>query len=285
MARKANPDADEASDPMMEDLKSVPFVGGGNLPADVADEDVEQEAELAAEDIEEEPVVAGEEEAASRRSRRQRAAERGERKAPVASNLDENPDFREYKSKMDRQLEQERSRRADMERQQADQYAAQARYQAQALQQQINSPDVADDDRARAVDQLAKLGAYNEFQRWQQWQKHVAARVKEAGLDPDEFDATHYSGQAGAVQFERDLAAAEATKAKKELAKVKGELAGVSEQVKREVAKALQAQGMNVVDADQPMRGGTDTDAMQRDIALLQSGRLAPERFAKKWGG
>lgn len=207
-------------------------------------------------------------------------------------NLDDDPDFRKFKSLRDRQetelrrqLESEQRRRAELEAL-ADQ-ARQQQTQAQMAQLERMLDEADDPEEIRRIRrQMASVEAANEVVAWQRWISHVNTQVSAAGLDQKQFDPMSYQGQAGAVQFERDLAAAKAKKLEQEYATAKKAASpeSIDELVNKRVAAALQAHGLNAVDLAQPETPVNTPDAWQRDVKALQSGRMDPAQFRKKWG-
>ena len=163
---------------------------------------------------------------------------------------------------MDQQLAQanQERQRLEMERQQWQ--AQQTQAQMTALGQQL--AEVEDpDERQAMIDQMAQLKAQNYMTEWQAWQTHVNQRVTAEGLDATEFNPLAYQGQAGAMQFELDVAAKKTAKLEKELqaAKRAADPTTLASIVQREVAKALQAQGYNQADlGGGPQTAGSDLD-------------------------
>jgi hypothetical protein len=107
------------------------------------------------------------------------------------------------------------------------------------------------------------------------------------GLDPKQFDPMSYQGPTGAMQFERDVAAAKAKQLEQEVeaARKAASPESIEEIVSKKLAQALQQQGLNRVDLAQPKTTPVNTtDAWQRDAAALQAGRLDPAVFRQRWG-
>lgn len=142
--------------------------------------------------------------------------------------------------------------------------------QAQLAELEKKLDETEDPEEARRIRrQMASVDAANEVAAWQRWIAHVNHEVSAAGLDPREFDPMAYQGQAGAVQFERDLAAGKAKKLEQEIeaARKAASPESIDEIVRKKVAQALQQQGLNTVDLSQPKATPVNTtDAWQRDV-------------------
>ncbi len=283
MAKKANPDVGDALDPEMADLQGVPYVdapAADEAPEPVA-EAAEQEAML---DIA--PLAAGEAEPTSRRSRRQRAADRGERQAGPVADLDKDENFRAYKAKRDAEVESERRRRTDLERQWEEQQRLLQQQQMAMLNRQLNET-VDDDQRGALIENIAALRGQSIAQQWLQWESHKKARIEEEGLDPaDDRFQKQYVGSEGGLQFERDLLAASKERLTKENAELKkaASPSTIQELVRQELARALHDEGLDYTDTGTGGAANADDAALQRDIAALNAGRMKAAAFAKKWG-
>jgi len=196
-------------------------------------------------------------------------------------NLDDLPEFRNWKSKMDRELQAERNRNAEIQRQ----FEAQAQAQQMAaLEAQLGNVYNQDEQR-QVIEQMARLRTQQELSAWQQWEQYVNQRVQAEGLDPADFKPRSYQGDTGAAQFEADLH----TKARKKLADENAALRKKTEnidaEVRRQVAQALASQGFDAVDTGTPggPHGGSDDD-WKRDMRLFNSGKMSREAFRKRWG-
>jgi hypothetical protein len=208
-------------------------------------------------------------------------------------NLDDDPDFRKWKSLWDRQDEELRRQLADEQRRRAEleavaEQSRQQQAQAQLAQLERLLDETEDPaEQRRIYSQMANLRAADEVAAWQRWIAHVAQQAMANGLDPKQFDPMSYQGPAGAMQFERDLAAAKAKKLEQEVeaARKAASPESIDEVVRRKLAQAMQQQGLNTVDLAQPKTAPVNTtDAWQRDAAALQAGRLDPATFIKRWG-
>jgi hypothetical protein len=224
-------------------------------------------------------------------SRRSKAEAEGLR--PPASptpNLDDNPDFRAWKSKQDRALAEERNRRLQAEQAlQAQAAQQQAAYMQAQLQAGLADENLDDAGRAQLVRQMATQMASQEAlglaQGWRAWEQHVQSEVSKAGLDVTEFDPFSYQGEPGRVAFERDLAAKRALKLEQERDDLRQAAAPetIAKMVQAEVAKFLQAQGLNQVDTGKGALPAS-TDSWERDRELLRQGKLPRGYLAKKYG-
>jgi len=275
MAKNATPEVEGASTPEMDTTAELsyelePYESELVTPEPPADEQPVAE-----------PSAAGENDSTSRRSRRQRAADRGERQAKPAKNLDEDADFRAYKAKAQAELAAERRQRTALEQQWADQQRQQQQQQYGELNRRLG--ETADDnERAGLIGQMS----YIQAQEWLRWEEYKRQRIQEEGLElTDSRFQKQYQGQEGAVQFDRDVLAA----AKEKLAQENAELKKatnpqtIAEIVKKQVALALHGQGL---DNSDPGVGEMpdDNDALERDIAALNAGQMRAAKFAQKWG-
>jgi hypothetical protein len=278
MARKqATPEVEQPEVEEMVD-RGVTQFGTSDMDADFPDDVEIEDAEAA-----ETPTPS----AMTSESTSRRSQDTAKSQAAQPVNLDDIPDFRAWKSKMDQQLAQANQDRQRLESERQQWQAQQAAAQMSALNQQLT--EVEDPgERQVMIDQMAALKAQNYMTEWQRWQTHVAQRVTTEGLDVAEFNPLAYQGQAGAMQFELDVAAKKTAKLERELKTAKQAadpetLAGI---VAREVAKALQAQGYNQTDLGAgPQSAGDPNDQWERDKRLLQQGKLPRGYMAKKYGG
>jgi hypothetical protein len=228
-------------------------------------------------------------------SRRSKAEEQGQRPpAPApARNLDDDENFRKWKSESDRKYAEAERRRQQAEQalqaQQAQLAAIQAQQMQAQLTAQLNDENLEPQQRVQLVnqmaDQMASQRALGMAQGWRQWEQHVKSEVAAAGLDVDAFNPFAYEGEEGRLAFERDLAAQKAVRLERERDALKeaASPASISRLVQEAVAKILQAQGLNQVDTGQ---GATPAaaDSWERDKELLRQGRLKPGDLAKKYG-
>lgn len=216
---------------------------------------------------------------------REEPVERSQSAPPKRVNLDELPDFQAWKSKMDTQLAAERRERERLQTQMEQREREAQEAQRKALEQAIEDSSDPDEQR-RYVRQLAELQAAESYAAWQKWDAHVRQRVTEEGLSIADFDPRSYSGATGAAQFERDLATKKAAKLQGELETYKraADPASIEKMVAEKVAKALQGAGMNTVDTASPATPVNAGASWQRDLALLQSGKMPAKEFSKRWG-
>lgn len=279
MARKqATPDVGMPEVEEMVDQGVTKFADS-NIDAEFADEYAETEdSEFA-----EAPEPSAETPApTSRRSR----TDAKEEPATKPVNLDDLMEFRAWKSKMDQQLAEANRERQRLEMQSQQWAAQQAQAQMAALSGQLN--EVEDDaERQVLIDQMASLKAMQQMTEWQRWQTHVNQRVAAEGLEVAEFNPLAYQGEAGALQFELDVAAKKAAKLERELAAAKkaADPEAIEALVQRKIAQALQAQGFNQADLGGGPQKPVDTDSWERDKRLLQQGKLPRGYMAKKYGG
>lgn len=206
--------------------------------------------------------------------------------AKAKVNLDDLEDFRKFRSERDKKEAEYKRRLAEMERTLAERQAAEEQLRLQQLQAHLQNTDD-DGERQRAIQEMAAIQGQGYYQRERAWAKHVETRVSEEGLDASDFDPTRYRGEAGALQFERDVAQAAKEKLKKELAEAKRASAPetVANIVKQEVAKALRAQGVDASVETSAPAGTVDREANKaRDQRLLQTGKLSPEIYHKRYG-
>jgi hypothetical protein len=205
---------------------------------------------------------------------------------PSKVNLDDIEDFRKFRSERDKKEDAYKKRIEAMERQLAERQAAEEQLRMTQLRTRLTETDD-DSERTRAIEEMAAIRGQSYAQAERAWAKHVATRVNDAGLDPDDFEPTRYRGQEGATQFERDVAQAAMEKLKKELLEARKAAApdAVANIVKQELAKALRDRGVDAsVDTSAPTSAGDPTANKARDQRLLQTGRLAPEIYHKRYG-
>lgn len=269
MAKNATPEVVLADEPEMEGKTRFADVSVDDDPAIV---EIGQGAEEAAPSAEPPKTT-------SRRS--------GQAQTPAAAvNLDDLPEFRKWKSEMDKQrAEADRARaRAEAELQaQRDQLAA---IQAERAQAQLQAQLEDEDDpgkRQQIIDQIASQRAMTMAQGWRQWESYVKSQAAAAGLSPDEFDPYQYQGEQGRVAFERDMHAKARAKLEQEREELRKATApeAIDEIVKRKVAEAMQRQGLNTVDLGEGAPVAPDTWAS--DMQKLRAGKLPPGYMAQKY--
>lgn len=199
--------------------------------------------------------------------------------------LDTLPAFRKWKSAMDKQVADERRQREELQAQIEAREQQQLADQQRALEHALDE-SVDPDEQRRIVRQLADMQAAASYAAWQKWDTHVRKRVAEEGLDMTGFDPRSYSGTTGAAQFERDLATRKAAKLQAEIETYRraADPANIAKLVQEQVAKALQGAGMNEVDTAVPSTPVNTGASWQRDLALLQQGKMSGQEFKKRWG-
>jgi hypothetical protein len=224
-------------------------------------------------------------EAADPSSRRNRAVERGQRTPQAAANLDDDPRFREWKAKKDREVAEERRQREALEMQMRQQQLQALEQQEQALARAVEEADDPGQQRYY-TDQLAQLRAAKQYAALVEWDNYVRNRATEEGLNPFDFDPRRYSGPSGAAQFERELASAKHARVQAELAESKkaASPASIQKMIDEAVAKRLQAAGLNAVDMAQPVTPVNASGSWARDLALLQSGKMSGAEFKRRHG-
>lgn len=209
-------------------------------------------------------------------------------KKPV--NLDEFEEFRNYKASRDRQLESERQQRLAYERQLADVRSQQQQHHVAALSAQLDNTFDAG-QRQQLIEQIAAIRAGDYFGQWQRWNAYMQQEITERGLDPnDERFQKRYEGEAGAREFQADLLAAENAKLKSERDSLSKQVSGLPTQLKnmvqQELAKLAQDQGFNYHVADEPETVVSNSrEQFQRDTQALNSGRMTPAEFARRYKG
>lgn len=156
------------------------------------------------------------------------------------------------------------------------------------LQQRIQEADDPD-ERAQALAEAMALSNEHYVQQLSAWNEWKGQQLRERGLDPYDprFNRRYSPGQAGLAEFQADLVAAENDKLRRELTEAKkaADPASIAELVKREVARRLALTGADTVDLGEPAERTDDADAQERDIQLLQTNRMSPQAYLKKWGG
>lgn len=189
------------------------------------------------------------------------------------------PEFRKYQADRDREIAELRSRldRTEQTQQEADlqQIAAEVE-QLYAAAEDAEDPN----ERRRLLKEAGQREGYIQFQQWQRWEGYKRQVAKAHGVDPD--DKRFQKQYTSAEEFERDVLKVETETLRKKLAALEGDTS--PETQRRKVARSAQVSGSNFVDTGEP-RGGGGEGALARDIELLNSGRMKPEKFAAKWGG
>lgn len=204
---------------------------------------------------------------------------------PKPVNLDEFDEFRRYKSERDR-------KEGELRRQLEERERILAEREAQANQAQIASlstriSESADDrERQDLIEQMAAIRAQSYMTQERRWAQHVQQRATDEGLNPQDFEPTKYRGEAGALQFERDLAQAAKDNLRKRLADAEKASSpeALEARISQAVAKALRAKGIDVpVETGRPTAPDTG-DSMARDLELLKQDKLTPAKFRERWG-
>ncbi len=187
------------------------------------------------------------------------------------------PEFRRYQAERDRELAELRERLARTEQ---TQQAVNLQQIAAEIEQIYLAAEDAEDpnERRRLLKEAGKREGYLQYMQWKQWDDHKTRVVREHGLDP--ADPRFQKQYRSAEEFERDVLQAELEKYRKELAALKGE----SPAQRRQQARAAMAGKHPVVDTGEPEDSVDRDEAFARDVALLQSGRLKPQKFVAKWG-
>jgi hypothetical protein len=204
-------------------------------------------------------------------------------------NLDDDEDFRKYKSARDKQLADTKAEYERRLREREDQLQQRELAQQQAalagLQQGLANA-VDDQERGTYIEQIAAIKSQAYVSQERAWAKYVAQEERDAGIEPGTFNPEKYRGQAGLMQFQRDIAAAEKDKLRKELAEAKKASApdAIALQIQKEVAKALRANGLDTtVEAAAPASsGGASSPSWERDLNLVQTGRMTTTEFKKR---
>ena len=205
----------------------------------------------------------------------------GQVKAEGKINLDDLPEFRNYKSQKDKEVEAERQRRLALEQQiQAVQLAA---YERQ-LQEQAQSYDP--EKQQAANQQLSAL----QFQRFaaqmQAWETAKRQRLASEGLDPNDerFNKVYPGGQPGLRQFEAELAVIKSERLERENRELKGKVEGIDAIIQRKVAESLRGMGFDTADMGDNAIPSDAASRYEQDQKRLQMGKMSPEEFIKKYG-
>lgn len=217
----------------------------------------------------------------------QRAAtakgEKQGKQAPAAAktNLDDLPEFRDYKASRDRQYEEMRKRLENIERQRADEMQAKANEQMQQLAARIDDMDDPA-QRQQVIDQIASMRAQSFVQQERQWANYVSEQAQAAGLDPKSFDPLKYRGQTGAAEFQRDLASAQITKLQRErdeLAK-RADPQNLEQAARQVVAKVAHQKGLDAFDTAPAADKGPDS--LDRAMDDLNQGRVSWATYQRR---
>ena len=207
---------------------------------------------------------------------------------PKPVNLDDYEEFRKYKSERDRKEAEYQRKLKDAEARAAQREAEAQQYTLRSLQAQLSDADD-DNQRAALIEQMAAIRSQEYVSRERRWAEHVRARAEEEGLDAAAFEPTRYRGEAGALEFERDVAAAAKDKLRKELqdAKKASSPEALAAVIRAEVAKALRTKGVDAaVETAAPGGAPADDDsAWLRDFQQVQSGRMTETQFKKRHPG
>lgn len=203
-------------------------------------------------------------------------------------NLDSLPEFRNYKSAKDREVEAERQARIQAEQQveqirQAQQNAQLSAYQQQ-LQSQLQSYDP--EQQKAAVQQLAALQAQQYLSQMQAWENAKRKRLSDEGLDPNDarFNKQYPGGEAGLRQFENEIATVKNELLVKENKELKSSVGNIDTIVKQKVAEALRAMGFDTPDVGDTATPSDAGSRHQQDMRRLQLGQMDREEFIKKYG-
>lgn len=203
--------------------------------------------------------------------------------------LTSNPDFRAWQAKIDKQVQDERSKREAAERQLEEFQRNQTNARLAYLEGTLDSDSFTDvDARRHAVEEYAQLKGWKYYNDHLAWNSLMRQRITEEGLDPaDPRFAKRYEGEKGAAEFEHDVLTAAKEKLIKEKEMLMAQLnpENISKLVKQEMAKAAHSSGLDFVDTGEsttPVRAGVDD--MEHDIDELNHRRMSPDAFVKKWG-
>jgi hypothetical protein len=207
---------------------------------------------------------------------------------PKPVNLDDLDEFRKWKSESDKKHADLQRKLKEAEARAAQRDAEQQQYTLRSLQAQLTETDD-DNQRAALIEQMAALRSQEYVSRERKWAEHVRTRAEEEGLDSTAFEPTRYRGEAGALEFERDVAAAAKDKLRKELqdAKKASSPEALAQIIRAEVAKALRTKGVDTaVETAAPGGAGPDEDATwARDFQQVQTGRMTETQFKKRHPG
>lgn len=202
-------------------------------------------------------------------------------------NLDDSPEFRKFKAEADKRVADAQKRAADAEARAAQNEAVASQQLLREMQAALD--EAADDGQRQAIiGDMVNLQAQETIRGERRWQSHVISRATEEGVDPNQFDPLAYRGEAGGMQFERDLAVAARDKLQGELREARrlADPVNMQRTIAQEVAKALRSKGVDSGVETGGGAGDTDNgaDALARDIQLLNQGKLKRGAFAQRWG-
>ena len=281
MPKRVNPEDADISVPEMHGHEDLPLI-------DVPDEETVSLDEVAEEEREAEaaePVSAEKgNEASVRRSRRE-----GKKDRP-AVNLDDIEEFRKFKAEADRRLAEERKRREELERQYQEHQAELAERRKRELADRLAEADMLDDpnEKQRLLDEYARAVWEQNQAALRRWQQAKRELLEQMGLDPSDsrFADENYADDPNTAWYrlERDAAKAAAEHAKEEARRAKAMLEDLPTLVKREVARIATASGIVSADLGEDSPSAPlDDDQWQRDVRLVQTGRMSPEQYLRKW--
>ena len=204
-------------------------------------------------------------------------------KQPV--NLDDFEEFRKYKSERDRKEAELQQRLAEHQRQLEAQQQAESQARLDALNERM-AQTMDDGERMRLIDEAAALRGRAYYEQWQRWENHKRQRIVDEGLDTNDARfQKQYSGEPGALEFERDLLAAAKERYQREAAELKAHISStnIQELVRKELAKLAQAQGLNYTDTgDGSAPGEPDVEQAMADF---NQGRINFAEFKRRTGG
>lgn len=199
-------------------------------------------------------------------------------------NLDEFEDFRKYKAERDRKEFELQQRLAEHERQLEAQRKADEQARMEMLNQRLSEP-LDDEDRMRLIDEAAALRGRAYYEQWQAWEKHKRQRIIDEGLDlQDERFQKEYSGEQGALEFERDVLSAAKERYQREAQELRTQIspANIQALLRKEMAKLAQAQGLNYADTGEGVTPGEpDIEKAMEDFNL---GRIDMTEFKRRTG-
>ncbi len=283
MAKRADPGDEEIRDPEMVNLENVPMVDADALAEPAAEEETEQAAPEAT--ASEEPSADGEEESSARRSRR------AGKKPEAKINLDELEEFRKFKAEADRRLEEERKRRLELERQWQEAQAAAAAAKQREIAQRLAEDDFVDvAEKQRLLDEYARTVWEHNQAQLEAWRRAKRELLESYGLDPNDerFADQQYAADPTTAWYRLKSDAAEeaARKARAEAQRAQAQLADIPKLIKAEVARLASQTGIAAADLGE--EGGAapqfDLDRWERDVRLVQTGKMSPQAYLKRWG-
>jgi len=176
--------------------------------------------------------------------------------------LTQSANFRRYQAKRDKEIARLQAELKRQRQAQEQQEITRLQGEINALLEQAATEEDAEQRRKMLEDVAARQGYLYHLQ-YKQWEAYKRGRLREAGLDPDDerFDKQYRTAE----EFERDLARAELEMLRAQ---------------KKQVGQGKKPSPR--VDTGEPeVRGGHD---LMADIRLLNSGRMSPQEFVKRWG-